>query len=90
MNLIAIEMSCWGGHFQFCVAHYNGTLFGLLGFWKFKNMKLLHKNIFKKNLQQSRVMCRPIHYYVQTNGVVGFGGLSLFFKVFMRKFRINN
>jgi hypothetical protein len=38
MNLIAIEMSCWGGHFQFCVAHYNGTLFGLLGFWKFKSI----------------------------------------------------
>jgi hypothetical protein len=80
MNLIAIEMSCWGGHFQFCVAHYNGTLFGLLGFWKFKSIsEIVTQEHFFFNLQQSRVMCRPIHYYVQTNGVVGFGGLSLFF-----------
>jgi hypothetical protein len=35
-------------------------------------------------------MCRPIHYYVQTSGVVGFGGLSLFFKVFMKEVKTNN
>jgi hypothetical protein len=35
-------------------------------------------------------MCRPIHYYVQTNGVVGFGGLSLFLNFFMKEVIINN